>query len=181
MSAFLRGGNNNIDLELNNLHNLEDEIILEEQSKLDDIHQEKRQLQEKMKLRKERQTLLNLEIARLRALLADCYGKPCGIHHEDIVQCRLTTPVIVSILKQRPRLFTNDDIYIIHPIIQLLDLCSFKVTYFVRIHIFCGNSTHPHPIQASTQYASVNLVWEINDLWKLRVSKSIHLHTDLSW
>ena len=71
MSAFLRGGNNNIDLELNNLHNLEDEIILEEQSKLDDIHQEKRQLQEKMKLRKERQTLLNLEIARLRALLAD--------------------------------------------------------------------------------------------------------------
>ena len=71
MSAFLRGGNNNIDKELNNLHNLEDEIILEEQSKLDDIHQEKRQLQEKMKLRKERQTLLNLEIARLRALLAD--------------------------------------------------------------------------------------------------------------
>ena len=71
MSAFLRGGNNNIDLELNNLHNLEDEIILEEQSKLDDIHQEKRQLQEKIKLRKERQTLFNLEIVRLRALLAD--------------------------------------------------------------------------------------------------------------
>ena len=71
MSAFLRGGNNNIDLELNNLHNLEDEIILEEQSKLDDIHQEKRQLQEKIKLRKERQTLFNLEIVRLRALFAD--------------------------------------------------------------------------------------------------------------
>ena len=71
MSAFLRGGNHNNDQELNNLHNLEDEIILEEQSKLDDIHQEKRQLQEKIKLRKERQTLFNLEIVRLRALFAD--------------------------------------------------------------------------------------------------------------